>query len=365
MQGAPARLVPLLVVAAALAGCAQVLGLDDRSVGDAAPPDARADATTKPDGKSGSDATTKPDAAKHDAHPVVDARSADDVVEASGDVSTGEDHHAPDAGSRKDAAHDGSAAHDAANDTGLTACEGGAVDLETDPDHCGACAHVCTLPDAGLKNSQATCAGAVCGVGCATGWGDCNDGGTGCRFNLSSDPANCGGCGLVCGNASTAADPTCVSGACVFDCSPGFAHCALSESNGCETDIASSSDNCGSCGYSCGAGVPCVQGVCKLTTGSENIGGQAFGVSALVQDSTTAAGGSLYWANTGGSSGGALRTIHKDGSGLTSLSSYPDIPGESQGLTLTVDENYVYYFTTGGTLSTKSPRRARAGSRLA
>jgi hypothetical protein len=220
-------------------------------------------------------------------------------------------------------------------------CDGGLVDLQTDPENCGTCGHVC--PGSGLPHVVATCAAGACGTGCAAGWGDCDpDAGQGCTFDLGGDPNNCGACGNVCGNANTTTSPTCSSaGQCVFTCAAGTAHCGTSDATGCETTIETDPNNCGECGFACGGTVACTGYVCRLTAGAEVITNRQ-GVDTLLTDGT-----SLYWANDpGGGPPFAVRAIDKDGTNLRSVTPAGDTngPGTTGGPSLALDQNDLYYF---------------------
>lgn len=83
-------------------------------------------------------------------------------------------------------------------------------DKQNDPNNCGTCGHVCFTPNAepGCRDGQCIVAA------CHEGWGDCDDDpANGCEHDVSSDPANCGGCGIVCGP-----DEVCTNGSCHQPC---------------------------------------------------------------------------------------------------------------------------------------------------
>jgi hypothetical protein len=102
---------------------------------------------------------------------------------------------------------------------GFTDCGGVCVDLATNIRHCGSCALICNLDftdtceDGRCTSSQqivaaeepVVAAEELPAFSCPEGQVDC---GAGC-IDIVSDPANCGGCGIVC-----AADQQCFQGAC-------------------------------------------------------------------------------------------------------------------------------------------------------
>jgi hypothetical protein len=104
------------------------------------------------------------------------------------------------------------------------------------------------------------CAGSACVVSCPAGLASC----AGSCVVTANDPANCGGCGVVCPARANAAT-VCVSGDCNFVCSAGFADCDLAAGNGCEASLRTSSAHCGACGVACAAGRSCVAGACVTT----------------------------------------------------------------------------------------------------
>ncbi len=188
-------------------------------------------------------------------------------------------------------------------------CGGKCVDVQTSLTHCGACSNFCST-----VHGAATCTSGVCGITCATGFGDCNqmvkDGcetnltesvnncGTcanlclaanadvfcerseclqsgcfagwgdcngmkadGCETNTKSSNAHCGGCNKKC--EVSEGTGACEASACtVAACNPGFGDCDLSATTGCETDLRVSLDHCGVCGMACTAGYKCKVGKC-------------------------------------------------------------------------------------------------------
>ncbi len=112
-------------------------------------------------------------------------------------------------------------------------------------------------------------------------------------FELQTDPANCGRCGVTCSFAN--ATPLCQAGRCRFDtCATGHVDLDGLPQNGCECsvtnngqemcdgqdndcdgtadqgfDLSTDVAHCGACGKACSfanAGATCDQGTCKMTT---------------------------------------------------------------------------------------------------
>lgn len=78
---------------------------------------------------------------------------------------------------------------------------------------------------------------------------DC-DGETDEGFDLTSDGANCGACGVSCARPNTTA--SCVDSECVIDaCEAPYDDCDGDPGTGCETDTSSSFQHCGACGAPC------------------------------------------------------------------------------------------------------------------
>jgi hypothetical protein len=198
------------------------------------------------------------------------------------------------------------------DDCGLGYC----TDVSSDVDNCGACDHVCDLPNV---DGHDCVAGACTVVSCDAGYDDCDTNAqTGCEVHLLSDRLNCGTCGIacgadeiceagscqgcaageeVCGNScvDTDTDPAncggcgqacdltnvdqhgCVAGVCtVVSCDAGFGDCDADASNGCEVDLLTSVSNCGDCGQACDlTNVDehgCVAGACTVVSCDANFG---------------------------------------------------------------------------------------------
>jgi hypothetical protein len=118
-------------------------------------------------------------------------------------------------------------------------CDGSCKNPETDATSCGACGKTC---DAG-----GACWNGVCGEGpCAPGTAECDgDASNGCETPTTDDPKNCGKCKLTC------ASNYCAGGTCTtMGCEPGTADCNGREDDQCETDL-SDVDNCLMCRHKC------------------------------------------------------------------------------------------------------------------
>ncbi|CAF0953865.1 unnamed protein product [Adineta steineri] len=139
----------------------------------------------------------------------------------------------------------------------------------TDPTHCGLCATVCNLP-----HTSQQCTSGSCVVGtCTAGYANCdNTASNGCESISATDLLNCGGCGTVCSYAH--ATPLCSSGTCSMGaCATGYTDCNNSPTDGCEVQLSSDANHCGTCTTVCSFAnaVPiCNSGVCAI--GSCNSG---------------------------------------------------------------------------------------------
>jgi hypothetical protein len=106
---------------------------------------------------------------------------------------------------------------------------------------------------------------------CGTVFKDCNgNAADGCETNSTDDAANCGACGVVCPPGANAS-PTCFVSKCSFACQPNWGDCDGVPDNGCETNLLTDNNNCGSCNFRCegDGGTPCQQGGCECASESQ------------------------------------------------------------------------------------------------
>ncbi len=144
--------------------------------------------------------------------------------------------------------------------SGTTYCTayGACFNLATDPSHCGSCSNTCpSYPD-----STSTCTAGTCGFTCLSGYGNCDGvASNGCETNLETNVNDCGACGNVCSLAN--ATPVCSAGTCqIGTCNHNYGNCDGITANGCETNLQTSSADCGHCGHACGSGQSCYLGRC-------------------------------------------------------------------------------------------------------
>ncbi|NMB74434.1 MAG: S8 family serine peptidase [Myxococcales bacterium] len=151
----------------------------------------------------------------------------------------------------------------AACDEGWTDCnhalaDGCEVHTGEDAQNCGACGVLCRL-----SHATAACHLGQCVVGsCDIGYADCNgDAADGCEVDTRSDAQNCGACGTSCALAHAVS--ACDASACVITrCEADFGNCDGQTANGCEADLTSDEANCGRCGIECGNGQECREKNC-------------------------------------------------------------------------------------------------------
>ncbi|MDX9721034.1 MAG: MXAN_6577-like cysteine-rich protein [Myxococcota bacterium] len=170
----------------------------------------------------------------------------------------------------------GSASRSCSNGTCVVDCNAGYENCDGNPangcevsitstSNCGGCGIVCST-----NHATPSCSNGQCVLACAAGWDDCdNDPSNGCETQLNTT-TNCGACGNSCGSGGNASR-TCTSGACVLTCASVYGDCDGNPSNGCETQL-NTTTNCGACGNACGSGGnasrSCSSGVCVVDCNS-------------------------------------------------------------------------------------------------
>jgi hypothetical protein len=158
---------------------------------------------------------------------------------------------------------------------GSATCDGFSCGIQCNPGYHD-CGGQC-LPDASVDscgsscspcptrpNSTRTCIAGVCGVSCTAGYGDCDGSlANGCESSFATSLEHCGGCDRAC-SAANVSTPACAGGNCTGSCEPGFANCDSDlRSNGCETDLRTDVQNCGTCNRTCPSNQRCVNGTCS------------------------------------------------------------------------------------------------------
>jgi len=126
---------------------------------------------------------------------------------------------------------------------------------------CSANLKACGITCADVTSDKANCGG--CGIACAVGQ-VCQDSACICQAGTEacdgvcavtqSDPANCGGCGQAC-----AGGQVCEAGACKTACALG----SNTVCGGACVDVQSDVNNCGACGTACGTAQSCRAGACS------------------------------------------------------------------------------------------------------
>ena len=146
---------------------------------------------------------------------------------------------------------------------GQTDCNGTCVDLQTDDLHCGACDAVCESDLVAVNCIAGVCTRVSCPAAVPTYCGELGENDPNYEANCvdtTTDPNNCGDCGIVCDSG------VCEDSACVEDegCDAGLTDCG-----GVCVDLATDMDNCGECGAICESdlvGVACIEGECVRTS---------------------------------------------------------------------------------------------------
>jgi hypothetical protein len=136
--------------------------------------------------------------------------------------------------------------------------------LSNNNSHCGECNNLCGN-NMECKNSQCEC---------IEPFADCNgDRLDGCEINKNTDDKNCGDCNQLC-SPPYAQESVCFNGSCkIISCKTNYDDCDHLVSNGCEADLTSNKDHCGSCNNSCGSNAVCSSSQCYCTGQYQNCNG--------------------------------------------------------------------------------------------
>ncbi|MDD1682246.1 MAG: hypothetical protein LUO98_00295, partial [Methanoregula sp.] len=136
-----------------------------------------------------------------------------------------------------------------------TLCGNTCANLLSDKKHCGVCSRAC--------GSQEICVNARCGPACAkSGTTLCGDD----CVDLSMNMSHCGSCGNACKTfLPNALGSECTGGKCVVSgCESGYGDCDMSIGNGCEVNLRTDVNHCGSCSTKCTSGQICSNKVCRV-----------------------------------------------------------------------------------------------------
>jgi hypothetical protein len=85
----------------------------------------------------------------------------------------------------------------------------------------------------------------------------------GCEVDLDQNTAHCGACNKQCGTANGTS--SCSDGVCSIQCNSGWGDCDGVNTNGCETNLATTKLHCGTCGHNCLGGT-CASSYCTAWT---------------------------------------------------------------------------------------------------
>jgi hypothetical protein len=148
---------------------------------------------------------------------------------------------------------------DCNNDIPTLMCGSDGCEAPAGTENCGACGKKCGKNESCLTDGD----DAYCGIPCVKDkkvlcGPDCVD--------LLNDVNACGACGIGCPSPGPHGKRTCNKGVCGTECLDGWADCNGDPADGCEVDLRSNPDHCGTCGTRCdvGAGQPCIEGKCLM-----------------------------------------------------------------------------------------------------
>jgi len=169
---------------------------------------------------------------------------------------------------------------------------------------------ICTL-----ANATSTCSAGICVMtGCNSGYANCNGvDSDGCETNLMSSSNHCGSCNAAC-STNNMSFTMCSGGNCSGTCNPGFADCNGNlRADGCEVDTNTDPNHCGGCNNACGgpseceSSVTCENGRCKRNpkpNGSTCSGGTCCNGHCCGAGKTCCGSGANFGCCAGGCCGG-------------------------------------------------------------
>ncbi len=146
-------------------------------------------------------------------------------------------------------------------------CGSTCTDTQANVGHCGFCGNEC-VADADGHVAEVACQGGDCTVtGCLGRYEDCDGAFTnGCEADLDTHVEHCDACNSAC--PTTAGTPQCLGGVCGYsNCSDPLADCDADDS--CETDVSTDATHCDGCNRPCATahGTPvCQDASCSMTT---------------------------------------------------------------------------------------------------
>lgn len=162
-------------------------------------------------------------------------------------------------GSAGASSNGGSAGPDGEAGAGGESPEPCQAEVSSDPLNCGACGAACSS-----EHVSATCTAGECSGSCSPDYADCNANKRldGCEIDLSSDPQHCGDCNTVC--SLPGATAVCDGGECTVEvCNARRLDCDEQADNGCEVDADFDAQHCGACDKACKEGMLCHFGQCR------------------------------------------------------------------------------------------------------
>jgi hypothetical protein len=182
---------------------------------------------------------------------------------------------------------------------------------------------------------------------CASGYLDCsadeNAVRDGCETYVVDNLNNCGACGRVCPNDWAHATPSCAANDCGHLCTAPWDNCDGLPATGCETNLDTDGNNCGTCSRTCDSTV-CRARICLTTTRYGNTGP---GATTTSFSPNYLAGIQVYIAQASVITGFGV-VIHSSGTARSMyIGLYRDVAGSPSNLVATASGPF--QATPGGT----------------